>query len=61
MNPELKQDIIDFLFALRESGLINMMEAGASIMAEFKVDRKTAKAHLLDWMANCDKYEKANV
>jgi len=58
MNEQLKQDIIDYLNAVRESGKINMFGAVPFIMSEFNLDKKPASAHLSDWMQNFSSYQK---
>ena len=45
-----KQEIHEFLIELRDSGEINMLGAGAYLEHEFGMNRREAKAALLDWM-----------
>lgn len=40
----------DYLEQVRESGEINMFLAGSWLESEFGLDKREAKAVLLDWM-----------
>lgn len=48
-----------YLENLRRSGVVNMFSATPYIMDEFDVDKKEARAILMDWMNNYnpDDYE----
>lgn len=50
MNEEHKK----FLDDLRASGKTNMFGAAAYLESEFGLDRKEAKAILMEWMASFD-------
>jgi uncharacterized protein YciI len=51
LKPEcVSQEHLEYLNALRESGVVNMFGAGQYIQDEFGVDKKTARTILIYWM-----------
>jgi len=53
-----KQEIIDYLIELRNSGVTNMLGAGSYLQDEFGISRHEAKVIVLDWMKNASTYIK---
>lgn len=53
-----KQEIIDYLIDLKDSGETNMLGAGPYLQHAFDLDRREAKAIVLDWMKNAGTYLK---
>lgn len=45
-----EQEVFDFLDDLRESGVVNMLEATYYIMKEFGVNNVRGRQLLVDWM-----------
>ena len=45
-----KEDISDFLFALRDTGAINMFGATPYLMDQFGMTKYEARNALIDWM-----------
>jgi len=45
-----KDEVFVYLDNLRESGITNMFGAGVYIQSEFDVDKKEARALLMEWM-----------
>ena len=45
-----QNEVNEFLDDLRESGETNMFGAGPHVMEEFMVDRREAKAFVMEWM-----------
>ena len=56
ISPGLRE-MFAYLFALQESGRINMLESGSYLIDEFGISGKEAKAVLLDWMKNYATYK----
>ena len=53
MNSELQEEINAFLFALQESGMCNMWEAGNHVRAEFpNLSQKEVRTAVLYWQKN---------
>jgi hypothetical protein len=50
MNEDLRNEVFDYLDALRESGATNMFGATPYLMEEFGFDKHDAKRWLTDWM-----------
>lgn len=40
----------DYLIALRNSGIVNMLRAGPYLQTYFGIDRKEAKTILIEWI-----------
>jgi hypothetical protein len=53
-----KETIYKYLEALRDSGAINMWGAGAYLERDFGLNRREAKAALLDWFESFNTQEK---
>lgn len=53
-----KETIYKYLEALRDSGAINMWGAGAYLERDFGMNRREAKAALLDWFESLNTQEK---
>ena len=53
-----KQEIIDYLINLQNEGETNMLGAGPYLQYAFDLDRREAKAIVLDWMKNAGTYLK---
>jgi len=53
-----KETIYKYLEALRDSGAINMWGAGAYLERDFGMNRREAKAALLDWFESFNTQEK---
>ena len=51
---DMNEDYFEYLNDLRESGEINMMDAGVFLQGRFGLDRHEARAVLLDWMDSFD-------
>ena len=47
---EMTEEHRQYLNALRESGVVNMFGAASYLEEEFGLDRKEAKAVLIQWM-----------
>jgi len=47
---DLPEEVRDYLDALKESGAINMFQAGTYLQSEFGVNRYVAKEYTLAWM-----------
>ena len=45
-----KEDISDFLFALRDTGAVNMFGATPYLMDQFGMTKYEARDTLIDWM-----------
>ena len=45
-----KNEMFEYLDTLRESGVTNMFGAGPYLEQVFDIDRREAKAVLLEWM-----------
>jgi len=45
-----KSEMFEYLDTLRESGVTNMFGAGPYLEQVFDIDRREAKAVLLEWM-----------
>jgi len=45
-----KSEMFEYLDTLRESGVTNMFGAGQYLEQAFDIDRREAKAVLLEWM-----------
>lgn len=54
-----KEEVFDFLDALRESGATNMYGARPYIEDEFGVDKKEAGGLLSEWMRTFEERQKA--
>lgn len=50
MDDTTKQEILEYLDHLRESGATNMFGAGPYVQEEFGLDRREAKAAVMEWM-----------
>ena len=50
MDREMKDEVFEFLDRLRESGQTNMFGSAFYVEEEFGLDRKEAKAFVLEWM-----------
>lgn len=50
MDDTTKQEILEYLDTLRESGVTNMMGAGPYVQEEFDLDRKEAGDMVQEWM-----------
>jgi hypothetical protein len=50
MSNDMKNDMFDFLDAVRESGAVNMFEGGRLIQEEYGLDRHEARDILVEWM-----------
>ena len=50
MEEVNKEQVFEYLDALRESGITNMFGAAPYIQEEFGLDEKEAKALLAEWM-----------
>ena len=59
MSEEKKERMFYFLDDLRESGACNMLASGIYLQEMFGVNRKEAKAIVLEWMKTFDE-RKAN-
>ena len=59
MSEEKKERMFYFLDDLRESGACNMLGSGIYLQEMFGVNRKEAKAIVLEWMKTFDE-RKAN-
>ena len=53
-----KQEIIDYMVELQESGETNMLGAGPYLEYRFDLDKREAKTIVLDWMKNAGTYLK---
>lgn len=49
-DSELKEKVFCFLDDLRESGITNMFGAASYVEDEFGLDKRGAKALLVEWM-----------
>lgn len=45
-----KSEMFEYLDTLRDTGVTNMFGAGAYLQQAFGVDRREAKAVLMEWM-----------
>lgn len=45
-----QNEVNEFLDDLRESGVVNMFGAGPHVQQEFMVDKREAKAFVMEWM-----------
>ena len=50
VTGKMKEEIFDYLDFLRETGVTNMFGAAVYIEDEYGIDKKAAKALLLEWM-----------
>lgn len=55
MTEQEKQEVFDYLDALRESGAINMFGASTYVAEQFDVSSKEARALTVEWMTNFGK------
>ena len=46
----MEDEVFEYLDALRKSGVINMMGAGAYVQREFEMSREDARDIVLEWM-----------
>ncbi len=60
MDDRIDQKYIDFLNALRESGITNMFGAGDYLMDTFDLQKAEARKILSNWMKNFQAYQKAS-
>lgn len=60
MDNKIDQKYIDFLNALRESGITNMYGAGEYLMDTFDLPKAEARKILANWMSNFQAYQKAS-
>ena len=51
MSEDDKQDVFDFLDALRQTGQVNMFGSAPYVEQEFDVDHKEARQLVVKWMA----------
>jgi len=47
-----KEDIFEYLDALRESGVTNMWGAPAYLQQEFNMNKQEARDYFFEWMNN---------
>jgi predicted transcriptional regulator YheO len=52
MNEHQRQEFLEFLDELRESGVVNMYGAAPYLVKEFGMPKMTAYKILDDWMAS---------
>jgi len=57
MMDEIDQKYIDYLNALRESGITNMYGAGEYLMDTFDLQKVEARKILANWMSNFQAYQ----
>jgi len=50
-----QQQIFDYLYSLRDSGVTNMFGAGQYLQRDFGLDRHEARQWLTKWMLDCSK------
>lgn len=50
MNDMMKNEIFDFLDAVRESGAVNMFEGGRLIQEHYGLKRHEARDIVIEWM-----------
>lgn len=50
MNDMMKNEIFDFLDAVRESGAVNMFEGGRLIQEHYGLKRYEARDIVIEWM-----------
>ena len=60
MDNKIDQKYIDYLNALRESGITNMYGAGEYLMDTFDLPKAEARKILANWMSNFQAYQKAS-
>ena len=60
MDNKIDQKYIDYLNALRESGITNMYGAGEYLMDTFDLPKVEASKILANWMSNFQVYQKAS-
>jgi len=60
MDDRIDQKYIDYLNALRESGITNMFGAGEYLMDTFDLQKVEARKILSNWMKNFQAYQKAS-
>ena len=60
MDNKIDQKYIDYLNALRESGITNMYGAGEYLMDTFDLPKVEARKILANWMSNFQTYQKAS-
>jgi len=57
MDDRIDQKYIDYLNALRESGITNMYGAGEYLMDTFDLQKVEARKILANWMSNFQAYQ----
>ncbi len=50
MDEETRNEVFEYLDALRESGITNMFGAAPYLMEEFGFDKQEASRWLVEWM-----------
>ena len=50
MDNTMKDEMFDFLDAVRESGAVNMFEGGRLIQEEYGLNRYEARDIVIEWM-----------
>lgn len=50
MSNDMKDEMFDFLDAVRESGAVNMFEGGRLIQEQYGLSRHEARDILVEWM-----------
>jgi hypothetical protein len=50
MSNDMKDEMFDFLDAVRESGAVNMFEGGRLIQEQYGLGRYEARDILVEWM-----------
>jgi len=50
MKTEAEKTVFEFLDSLRESGIINMFEAGPVLQKRFEMTKYDSHRHLAKWM-----------
>jgi len=50
MTDDMKEDMFDFLDAVRESGAINMFGSGQLIQEQYGLSRHEARDIVVEWM-----------
>ena len=50
MNEKLKQEIFEFLDAVRNTGGVNMFEGGRVVQEHYGLNKHEAREILIEWM-----------
>lgn len=53
LTDDLRAEMYEYLFALRDSGATNMWSGATYLQHAFNVERLTATRVMLDWMELC--------